>query len=94
MNKQELADKLTEKFQDVPKAKMVDIIESMLAVITETIKGGGEVAFSGFGAFTAKTRKGRMGINPQTKAAIEILPVTVPKFKAGKTLKDALRAQV
>ena len=93
MNKQELADKLSEKFTDIPKAKMVEIIEGMLAVITETIKGGGEVALAGFGAFMAKTRKGRMGINPQTKAPIEIKSVTVPKFKAGKTLKDALRAQ-
>ncbi|OGL66855.1 hypothetical protein A3F52_05245 [Candidatus Uhrbacteria bacterium RIFCSPHIGHO2_12_FULL_47_11] len=93
MNKQELADKLSEKFPELPKAKMVELLEEMTKVITETIKGGGEVVLAGFGAFLAKQRKGRMGINPQTKAAIEIPAVTVPKFKAGKTLKDALRAQ-
>ena len=94
MNKQELADKLSEKFTDIPKAKMVEIIEAKLQIITDTIKGGGEVVFAGFGAFSAKMRKGRVGINPQTKAQIQIPPVNVPKFKAGKTLKDALRAHV
>lgn len=92
MNKQELADKLSEKFPDIPKAKIVELIEAMLQVITDTIKGGGEVTLAGFGAFLAKMRKGRTGINPQTKEKIEIPPVNVPKFKAGKTLKDALRA--
>ena len=93
MNKQELADELSEKFPELPKAKMVELLEEMTKVITETIKGGGEVVLAGFGAFLAKQRKGRTGINPQTKEKIEIPPVTVPKFKAGKTLKDALRAQ-
>ena len=92
MNKQELADKLNERFPELPKTKMVELLETMTAIITETIKAGGEVTFAGFGAFLAKTRKGRVGINPQTKAQIQIPPVTVPKFKAGKTLKDALRA--
>lgn len=92
MNKQELADKLSEKFPELPKAKMVELLEALTQIITETIKGGGEVTLAGFGAFSAKMRKGRMGINPQTKAAIEIAPVNVPKFKAGKTLKDAMRA--
>ena len=92
MNKVELADKLSEKFPELPKGKMVELLEAMTATITETIKGGGEVVFAGFGAFSAKLRKGRTGINPQTKAPIEIPAVTVPKFKAGKTLKDALRS--
>lgn len=92
MNKQELADKLSEKFPELPKSKMVELLETMTAIITETIKAGGEVTFAGFGAFLAKMRKGRVGINPQTKAQIQIPPVNVPKFKAGKTLKDALRA--
>ena len=92
MNKQELADKLSEKFPELPKAKMVELLEALTQIITETMKAGGEVTLAGFGAFSAKMRKGRMGINPQTKAAIEIASVNVPKFKAGKTLKDAMRA--
>ena len=92
MNKQELADKLSEKFSEIPKVKMVELLEALTQIITETMKAGGEVTLAGFGAFSAKMRKGRMGINPQTKAQIEIAPVNVPKFKAGKTLKDAMRA--
>lgn len=92
MNKVELAEIISQKVNDVPKAKVLEILETMTAVITDTIKGGGEVTFAGFGAFLAKMRKGRIGINPQTKAQIEIPPVKTPKFKAGKTLKDALRA--
>lgn len=93
MNKVELAEKLSEKFPELPKGKMVELLEAFTQIITETIKGGGEVVLAGFGAFSAKLRKGRTGINPQTKAPIEIPSVNVPKFKAGKTLKDALRAQ-
>lgn len=93
MNKAELAEKLNEKFTDLPKAKILEIIEALLQTITETMKAGGEVSLTGFGAFTAKTRKGRTGVNPQTKQAIEIPPVTVPKFKPGKPLKDALKAK-
>ena len=92
MNKQELADIISQKVADIPKAKVLEILETMTAVITEKIKGGEEVVFAGFGAFSSKMRKGRVGINPQTKAQIQIPPVNVPKFKAGKTLKDALRA--
>ena len=93
MNKQELSEIISQKITDVSKAKVLEILETMTAVITEKIKAGDEVVFAGFGAFMAKERKGRIGINPQTKAQIQIPPVTVPKFKAGKTLKDALRAQ-
>jgi len=94
MNKAELIDKLTEKVGEVSKQKVAQMVEGMLEIITETMKSGGEVALAGFGAFLAKTRKGRTGINPQTKAKIEIPPVVVPKFKPGKTLKDTLRGKV
>ena len=92
MNKQELAEVISQKVAEVPKVKVLEVLEAMTEVMTETMKSGGEVTLAGFGAFLARTRKGRTGINPQTKAPIEIPPVTVPKFKAGKTLKDALRA--
>ncbi len=92
MNKQELAEKIAEKISDTPKTKVLQILETMFEVMTETMKSGGEVTIAGFGAFLAKMRKGRIGINPQTKEKIEIPPVRTAKFKAGKTLKDALRA--
>ena len=92
MNKQELAEVISQKVAEVPKVKVLEVLEAMTEVMTETMKSGGEVTLAGFGAFLARTRKGRTGINPQTKAPIEIPPVTVPKFKAGKGLKDALKS--
>ncbi|HLA26056.1 MAG TPA: HU family DNA-binding protein, partial [Patescibacteria group bacterium] len=60
--------------------------------ITSTIKSGGEVTITGFGTFSSKRREARMGVNPQKpQEKIQIPAVTVPKFKAGKTLKDALK---
>jgi len=70
------------------------VIESIVGIITETLQKGGEVNIAGFGAFMAKTRKGRTGVNPQRPTEkIQIPSVTVPKFKAGKGLKDALKGK-
>lgn len=91
MNKVELAAVIAEKI-NLTKAQGEAIIETLTETITATIKGGGEVTISGFGSFSAKQRKARTGVNPQTKEKIQIPAVTVPKFKAGKTLKDALRS--
>lgn len=67
-------------------------MESFTTIVTETIKAGGEVVIAGFGAFSAKTRAGRVGVNPQRPTEkIQIPSVVVPKFKAGKALKDALK---
>lgn len=91
MNKVELAAQIAEKV-NLTKAQAEATIEAITEVVTSTIKGGGEVTISGFGSWSAKQRKARTGVNPQTKEKIQIPAVTVPKFKAGKTLKDALRS--
>lgn len=68
------------------------MVEAFVDVVTSTLKSGGEVNIAGFGAFMAKTRAARMGVNPQKPTEkIQIGAVTVPKFKAGKGLKDALK---
>lgn len=90
MNKAELIDLIAEKTA-VTKRQAETMIETFMETVTHQLQGGNEVALSGFGTFSAKKRAGRVGINPQTKAKIQIAPVTVPKFKPGKTLKDALR---
>ncbi len=91
MNKAELAATLAEKMQ-LPKTQTERMIEEMTEVITQTLKAGGEVNIAGFGAFQARVRKGRTGVNPRNPTEkIQIADVTVPKFKAGKNLKDALK---
>lgn len=91
MNKAELINILSSKCE-VSKKQAECLVETVLETITTTLKSGGEVAFAGFGTFSAKKRAGRVGVNPQNPSQkIQIPPVTVPKFKAGKTLKDALK---
>jgi DNA-binding protein HU-beta len=92
MNKAELSQVLSEK-QNVSKKEAEDMINAITDVITETLKKGEEVVLTGFGAFSAKQRAARVGVNPQNPTQkINIPAVTVPKFKAGKALKDALKS--
>lgn len=93
MNKAALAQAIQEK-AGVNKKEAEDMIAAFVTIVTTTLQSGGEVNIAGFGAFSAKTRAGRMGVNPQNPSEkIQIPPVTVPKFKAGKGLKDALKAK-
>ena len=93
MNKAELVSKLAEKFS-LPKKQVEEVIEGFTDLVVEELKRGGEVTIAGFGAFSARQRAGRMGVNPQNPTEkIQIPPVTVPKFKAGKGLKDALKGK-
>ncbi|MHB8831091.1 MAG: HU family DNA-binding protein [Patescibacteria group bacterium] len=94
MNKAELINVIAEKV-GVTKKQAEDMIEFLVETITEELKKGNEVTIAGFGQFLAKRRAGRMGVNPQNPTEkIQIPSVTVPKFKAGKGLKDALKASM
>ncbi len=91
INKAELINQIAEKV-GVSKKQAEDMLEAVISIVTNTLKEGGEVTIAGFGAFMAKTRAARMGVNPQSPTQkIQIPAVTVPKFKAGKGLKDALK---
>ena len=91
MNKAQLAQAIAEKV-GVAKKEGEAMVEAFADIVTTTIKGGGEVNIAGFGAFSARTRAGRVGVNPQNPTQkIQIPSVVVPKFKAGKGLKDALK---
>ena len=93
MNKAELISYLSDNC-GLSKKQAEDTVEAFVKVVTETLQKGGEVNIAGFGAFMAKTRKGRTGVNPQRPTEkIQIPSVVVPKFKAGKGLKDALKGK-
>ena len=66
-------------------------IDTMTEVITKAIRSGEKVTLTGFGTFRVSDRVARDGINPQTKEKIQIPAMKVPKFTAGKTLKEAVR---
>ena len=91
MNKSELVKVLAERL-GVNRQEADKILDTLTTVITETISSGGEVTLTGFGTFSVHERKGRVGVNPRNLAQkIEIPPVKTPKFKAGKSLKEAVR---
>ncbi len=91
MNKAELAATIADKV-GVTKKEGEEMVAAFVETVTTTLVSGGEVSIAGFGAFSAKLRAGRVGVNPQNPTQkIQIPPVTVPKFKAGKGLKDALK---
>ncbi|MBI4240016.1 HU family DNA-binding protein [Candidatus Uhrbacteria bacterium] len=76
----------------VAKKQAEDMVEAVLSFITSTLKRRDELTLTGFGTFLAKQRKGRMGINPKNPSEkVEIPPSIVPRFKAGKALKDAVK---
>lgn len=77
----------------VSKKQAEEMLESVLEFVTSTMVQGNELTLTGFGTFLAKARKGRMGINPKNPTEkVEIPASIVPRFKAGKGLKDAVKA--
>ena len=90
MNKAELIEKIAESV-DCSKKDAETMLACFLDTVTSTIKKGKDVVLTGFGTFSSKKRKARIGVNPRTGEKIKIAAVTVPKFKAGKKLKDALK---
>ena len=67
-------------------------VDAVLATITDTLKKGGDVAFTGFGKFSTSDRAARMGVNPRTGEKVQIAATTVPKFSAGSKLKATVKA--
>jgi DNA-binding protein HU-beta len=67
-------------------------VDAFLDAITDTLRGGGEVAFTGFGKFTTQRRAERQGVNPRNPSQKVTIPAaTVPKFSAGSQLKQAVK---
>jgi nucleoid DNA-binding protein len=67
------------------------MLEAFEDTVTNELRQGNKVTLTGFGTFKVSKRAAREGINPQTKAKITIPAMTVPKFTAGKTLKEAVK---
>ncbi len=73
------------------KRQIAECLEAILENITKAMQKGDKVVLTGFGAFVVSNRKARKGVNPKTGAKIQIAAMKVPKFRAGKALKDAVR---
>ncbi|OGY59286.1 MAG: DNA-binding protein [Candidatus Colwellbacteria bacterium RIFCSPLOWO2_02_FULL_44_20b] len=66
-------------------------VEAVFDTITKSLSRGEEIALTGFGVFKVAKRAARMGVNPKTGEKIQIAASTVPKFRAGKMLKEAVK---
>ena len=75
---------------DISKAAAGRALDATIESIKKALKKGDEVSLVGFGTFYVGKRAARTGRNPQTGAAIKIKAAKVPKFRAGKGLKDAV----
>lgn len=88
MNKGDLINAVSEVVSSKKEAQ--EAVDCVFSAITEALKGGDNVQVLGFGSFKVSKREARKGRNPQTGAEIQIAARNVPKFVAGKALKDAV----
>ena len=89
MTKADLVNAMAEK-AGLSKTDTEEALKAFIETVTGALKSGDKVALVGFGTFSVGDRAARTGQNPQTGQKIEIAAAKVPKFKAGKALKDAV----
>lgn len=90
MNKTEVINQIAEK-TDLTKKDSEKTLNAFIETVTEALKAGDDVQLVGFGSFQVKQRAAREGRNPQTGEVLKIAATNVPSFKAGKTLKEAVK---
>ncbi|MDR5611154.1 HU family DNA-binding protein [Arsenophonus sp.] len=90
MNKTELINQIADK-TSLTKKDSEKALNVFIETVTEELKAGNDVQLVGFGSFQVKQRAAREGRNPQTGKVIQIAASNVPSFKAGKTLKEAVK---
>lgn len=89
MNKTELVEFIATQ-ADLSKAKAAEAVDAFVEAVSTSLKKGKDVTLVGFGTFTISKRAARTGRNPQTGATIKIAASKAPKFRPGKSLKDAV----
>jgi DNA-binding protein HU-beta len=90
MTKQELVEQLAAK-EGMPKTKAEEMVNFIIDTITKAMIKGDEVVITGFGKFVVVKKAAREGRNPKTGETVTIPAKTVPKFRPGKALKEAVK---
>jgi len=75
---------------EISKSAAERAIDALVGAVKSSLKKGDDVTLVGFGTFYASARAARTGRNPRTGATLQIAASRVPKFRAGKALKDAI----
>ncbi len=89
-SKSEFVDRVASK-SGLSKRDASKAVDAFLESVTETLKSGDSVSFTGFGKFAPQQRNARQGVNPRTGEKVNIAAATVPKFSPGSSLKNALK---
>lgn len=90
MTKQEFISQVRER-AGLSNSDATRAVDAVLDTISDTLKRGGDVAFTGFGKFSVSERSARQGVNPQTGERIQIAASKVPRFSAGAKLKQTVK---
>jgi len=90
VTKAEFTDRVASK-SGLSKRDATKAVDAFLDSITEALRSGEQVSFTGFGKFSPQHRKERQGVNPRTGQKVTITAARVPKFSAGSQLKQALK---
>ena len=89
MNKAELVEAVAAEV-GLTKKDVNNVVDAMTSAITNSLARGEKVTLVGFGTFQVQRRKARQGVNPQTRTRISIPAKDVPKFKPGRSLREAV----
>jgi len=91
VTKADFIDRVAQKSQ-LSKRDATKAVDAFLECVTDALKEGESVSFTGFGKFSTQHRKERQGVNPRSPGQKVTIPAaTVPKFSAGSSLKSAVR---
>jgi DNA-binding protein HU-beta len=90
VTKQEFVDSIADRAQ-LNKRDAAKAVDAFIDTITDTLRRGGDVSFTGFGKFSTSNRAARQGVNPRTGERVQIAASRVPKFSAGSQLKSAVK---
>ncbi len=90
MNKQAIIEAVHEKVGGT-KVSAEQTVDTVIESIVNTLKKGGEVSIAGLGIFSVKKRAARTARNPRTGESIQVPEMKVPKFRAAKALKEAVK---
>jgi DNA-binding protein HU-beta len=89
VNKADLIEQIAQA-AEISKSAAERAVDALVNSVKASLRKGEDVTLVGFGTFYASTRAARTGRNPRTGEAVEIKAAKLPKFRAGKALKDAI----
>ena len=93
MTKNDLAEKVLEKLDTLPKQEAREVVDLIFSTMKDALADGETIKIHRFGTFSTNEKEGRTGRNPQTGEPIEIAARTVVRFKASDVLKERVRGE-